>query len=138
MDERQGTEKMDRTQLHPPSGPGIPRRTTRQAQRIPPRTRMDNGQQGGKAHPEPQQQGKINLKQYLSVGLTLTKVHRGVKFLERDWTKGYIQLNTDLRTKGTTDFEKDFLKLMNNYVFGKTMVNVRNRVDIRMDLSPYN
>ena len=71
------------------------------------------------------------LKLYLSLGLMLTKVHRGVKFVEEPWLKKYIQLNTDLRTKGTTDFEKDSLKLMNNSVFRKTIENIRNRVDIR-------
>ena len=48
------------------------------------------------------------LKQYISLGLKLTKIHGGIKFNEQPWLKDYIQLNTDLRTKGTTDFEKDF------------------------------
>jgi hypothetical protein len=72
------------------------------------------------------------LKLYLSQGLRLTKVHRAVKFVEESWLEKYIQLNTDLRNRGTTDFEKDFFKLMNNSVFGKTMENIRNRVDIRL------
>ena len=73
-----------------------------------------------------------NLQQYLGLGMVLKKVHRGIKFNEQPWLKDYIQLNTDLRAKGTTDFEKDFFKLMNNCVFGKTMENVRNRVDFRL------
>ena len=73
-----------------------------------------------------------NLQQYLDLGLKLTKVRCGIKFNERVWLKDYIQLNTDIRTKGMTDFEKDFFKLMNNSVFGTTMENIRNRVGVRL------
>jgi len=48
--------------------------------------------------------------------------------------KVYIEKNTVLRQKATSDFEKVFYKLMNNSVFGRTMMNVRNHVDIRLIL----
>ncbi len=73
-----------------------------------------------------------DLKMYLKMGLELTKIHRGITFEESCFMKSYIDLNTDMRTKGTTDFEKDFYKLMNNSVFGKTMENVRNRVNVKL------
>ena len=73
-----------------------------------------------------------NLKQYLSLGLILTKIHRGIKFEESRWLEKYIALNTELRTSATTEFEKDFFKLINNSIFGKTMKNIRNRVDVKL------
>ena len=73
-----------------------------------------------------------NLKQYLSLGLKLTRIHRGIKFQESQWLEKYIALNTELRTAATSKFDKDFFKLMNNSVLGKTMENIRNRVDITL------
>ena len=72
------------------------------------------------------------MKQYLDLGLKLTKIHRGISFDEKAWLKPYIDLNTNLRSKAQHEFEKDFFKLMNNSVFGKTIENIRNRVNIRL------
>ena len=73
-----------------------------------------------------------NLEQYLGLGLELICIHRGIKFEESEWLKPYIDMNTKLRTKANNNFEKDFHKLMNNSIYGKTMENIRNRVDIKL------
>ena len=73
-----------------------------------------------------------NLQLYLSLAMKLTKIHRVLKFNQSDWMKKYIDFNTKKRMNAANDFEKDFFKLMITLVYGKTIENLRKRMNVRL------
>jgi len=73
-----------------------------------------------------------NLQFYLSQGLRLKKVHRVIECNQELWMEPYIQMNTEFRKEAKSEFETNFYKLMKNSVFGKTMENLRNCIDMKI------
>ena len=73
-----------------------------------------------------------NLKLFLSLGMKLKKIWRGIEFREEAFMKPFIEWNTKLRTAAKNDFEKELFKLASNAVYGKTMENVRNRINMKL------
>ena len=63
--------------------------------------------------------------------MKLTKIHRALQFRQSDWMKRYIDFNIKKRKNAADDFEKDFFNLMINSVYGKTMENLRKRINVK-------
>ena len=77
-----------------------------------------------------------NLQYYVDMGMEVVKIHKVLEFDQSKWLKPYIEFNTKQRQAATSPFEKDLFKLMNNSIYGKTLQNDRNHLNIRIVTSP--
>ena len=73
-----------------------------------------------------------NLQLYLQLGIRLKKIPRALRFDQSPRMEFYNRKNTELRKQAKSTFEQDLYKLMNNSVFGKTMENLRKRIDVKL------
>ena len=73
-----------------------------------------------------------NLQYYLSLGIKLIKIHRILKFKQSNCLKECIELNAKKRQESTDKFNKNFFKLLLNCVYGKSMENIRKRINVKL------
>ena len=79
-----------------------------------------------------------NLKYIVGLGVKIKEVQNIVSSQQSRWLKPYVDFNTEMRKEAKNDLEKDFFKLMHNSVFGKTIENVRNIMNMHMTTSEAN
>lgn len=72
------------------------------------------------------------LQFYLSQGMRLEKVHGALRFTQKSFFEKYISFNSQQRQMAVSEFAKDFYKLKNNSLFGKTMENVMKRINFKL------
>ena len=73
-----------------------------------------------------------NLQLYLSSGMKLAKIHKVLKFKQSDWMKKYIDFNIKKEQMLLIVLRNIIFKLMINSIYGKTMKNLRKRINVRL------
>ena len=71
----------------------------------------------------------------MKIGLKVIKIHRVLEFNQSQWLKQYVEFNTHKKIeaeKNGDKYGKALYKLMNNAIYGKTMENLINRIDVKL------
>ena len=72
------------------------------------------------------------LQFFMEMGAQVTRVHRIITFTQSAFFAPYIAYNSAQRQAATSNLAKEYYKLKNNSLYGKTMENVRGRMDLRL------
>ena len=71
-----------------------------------------------------------DLKFYIRHGIRILNAYTVYKFKQSPWVAKHIKYNTEQRKKAKTEFEKHFYKLINISFYGKTIENIRKRLNL--------
>ena len=72
------------------------------------------------------------LRYYLSLGMKLARVHRVLSFKQGNWLKKYVDFSTEKRKQNNDEFSKHLYKLLNNCIYGKSIENIRKRMNVKL------
>ena len=72
------------------------------------------------------------LKCYISNGVVLERVHKVLSFCQSLWLHDFMKFTTDKRRNATNEFDKMLYKSVANNVFGKSIENVKQRINVKM------
>ena len=64
--------------------------------------------------------------------MKLVKIHRILSFKQSNCLKKYIDLNTEKRKQSTEEFNKNLYKLLNNFIYGKSIENIRKIINVKL------
>ena len=72
------------------------------------------------------------LQYYLSKGMVLRKIHKGIRFTQKPWLKAFVQSNSQKRRGAKSQFQKLFLKSQNNSLYGKLLESKTDRINMKV------
>ena len=64
--------------------------------------------------------------------MKLVKIHKILSFKQSNWLKAFTGFKTKKRQKSPDEFSKNLYKLLNNCICGKSIENIRKRINVKL------